>query len=463
MLDRTNGTGMTSGAVRKPVRHGLAVLAMTAALGIHGCSTSSNGGPPPPPPCETTFAGQCGSSCASDAQCPSGLYCGADGSCTSDCSATSPCPDGFACSVNGRCETIPSAAVGGGAPTFGDPTGAGGTSGSLTDGGACVSESRRGEGIPLDIFVMWDRSGSMDDEVNGGIKWNLVVSAFQAFLTDPGSEGISVGLQYFPLDLNGNPVTQSQGGGRRGPNDANTSCNEAHYAAASVPIAPLPGNAAAISSSLAALAPAGRTPTRVALGGAIQHAQQWAAQHPERTVIVVLQTDGQPNVCDSTVDAVAQVAAAGFSGVPSIPTYVIGVGSELGNLNTIAQAGGTGQAIVVDTTQDTSAQFLAALNAIRGDAQIPCEYRLPDSTATQIIDPERVNVSFVSGTGITTDLRQAASPAECDAASGGWYYDDPTVPTRIQLCDSTCNAVISDPDGQIDVLLGCTTIPIVPR
>jgi len=31
-------------------------------------------------------------------------------------------------------------------------------------------------------------------------------------------------------------------------------------------------------------------------------------QHPERKAIVVLQTDGEPNVCDSTLQAVSDVA-----------------------------------------------------------------------------------------------------------------------------------------------------------
>ena len=51
----------------------------------------------------------------------------------------------------------------------------------------------------------------------------------------------------------------------------------------------------------------------------------------------------------NTLENAIAVAAAAKSGNPSIATFVIGVGSELTALNAISQAGGTGDAILVDT------------------------------------------------------------------------------------------------------------------
>ncbi len=302
------------------------------------------------------------------------------------------------------------------------------------------------------MFVMWDRSGSMADMVTGGVKWDLIVSAFETFVNDPASTGISVGLSYFPI-LTGNTGTT---GGTRGGRGQNVSCTASDYAAPIVPIAPLPANAGPITTSLQATQPMGETPTLPAMQGALQEAQDYATAHPGHKVIVVLQTDGQPNVCNSTIQAVSTAVAAGVSGTPSIPTYVIGIGSSLNNLDAIAQAGNSGQAIIVDTTQNTTQELLAALTQIRGSAGDPCDFVLSGTN----IDYTKVNVRFTPSNGSAESLLQASSSAQCDPTTGGWYYDDPTHPTRVTLCDASCKQVTADPLGQVDLLFGCATTPI---
>ena len=53
------------------------------------------------------------------------------------------------------------------------------------------------------------------------------------------------------------------------------------------------------------------------------------------------------------------------------------------------------------------------------------------------------------------------SADKCDPARGGWYYDvDPATggtPTRVRLCDSTCNQVKADMTGRVELLFGCVT------
>jgi hypothetical protein len=411
-----------------------------------GCSPSTGAAPPS---CESTST--CHRSCSIDTDCDGGYYCGSH-TCTNDCSAKTLCDVGSTCTSRGQC--VLSGFSGSDAGLLGNVEKKDGAPTSVTEeGGACVASTYEGESVPLDMFVMWDRSGSMGVEVNGGRKWDLVLAAFDAFLNDPQSRGISVGIQYFSLS-----DTPGQN-----PDDTHFSCNIPDYGVAAVPIAPLPANAAPISTALHALSPAGRTPTRVAMEGALKVATDWAAAHPSHKVVIVLQTDGDPNVCDSTVDAVSAVAKRGFIAVPSIPTYVIGVGTT-DSLNAIAAAGGTTQALLVDTNADTKQQFIDAMNKVRGSAQVPCEFLLPDPGGGNTLDPTRVNVAFTPNGGARpTSLLQATNLAECDPATGGWFYDDNLTPTRITLCDASCGQVTADSSARVQVLLGCQSHPIMIR
>ena len=375
-----------------------------------------------------------------------------------------------------NCGGIPGGGAGGAGPVFGSGGAIGATGGAIgATGGSlsipnaggsgngaapseqnCVAAVQRGEGIPLDMFVIWDRSGSMDDDVNGGTKWELALDAFEAFVNDPASAGIGVGLAYFPLFING-----SGGGGRR--DDENTVCDIPAYAQAAVPIAPLPGNAAAITASLNGEQTDGRTPTRVALAGAIEYAKGWATQHPDRKVVVVLQTDGEPNVCESTVQAVTDVAAAGVAATPSMVTYVIGVGEELRNLNQIAQAGGTGDAFIVDTAQDTTRQFIDAMNKIRASAAVSCEFVVPKEGSSGPIDFNKVNVTITPPGGAGQPLLKAANAGQCHPQTGGWYYDQPAAPTRVLLCPASCSTVKADTGMTVQLEIGCAARPITIR
>ncbi|WP_437274955.1 hypothetical protein WME90_27300 [Sorangium sp. So ce375] len=82
--------------------------------------------------------------------------------------------------------------------TGGPSSGAG--SGEGTGGGtSCAGETTTAELVPLDLYIMLDASGSMDEQLaTGGTKWRAVTQALEAFFTDPQSEGLGVGLQYFP-------------------------------------------------------------------------------------------------------------------------------------------------------------------------------------------------------------------------------------------------------------------------
>jgi hypothetical protein len=297
--------------------------------------------------------------------------------------------------------------------------------------GGCGGDVYRAEARELDMYIMMDRSGSMLIPFLIDL-WTPIGQALGTFVTLPEAAGIGVGIQFFGLQ--------------------DDSCDVNVYAQPAAAIGLLPGNAPAVQQAIVSNVPTfGQTPTLPALTGAIQHARGWAQQNPAKKVIVVLATDGSPNACNSTVESVSQIAQEGMNGSPSIPTYVIGIGNIAG-LNQIAQAGGTGQALVVDADpQIASQQFVDAMNAIRG-AALPCDYGIPAGGT-----PDKVNLSFDEG-GAPVFVPNVGDASRCDPATGGWYYDNAASPQRILTCTATCDRFKSSATAQVNVVLGCDTV-----
>ncbi|HEY1556025.1 MAG TPA: vWA domain-containing protein [Kofleriaceae bacterium] len=323
-----------------------------------------------------------------------------------------------------------------------DASGGGGGGGGLTvDAPACATSVVTAEQVALDLYVMLDQSSSMDESVSGGTKWSAVTGALTTFLGQSGLTGVSVGLQYFGLP---------------GPDGFDDSCTASDYAVADVEIAALPGVASAINSSLGQHSPSTATPTSAALQGAVDHAKSWAQAHTTDTVAVILATDGEPTECDTSLTSIDNIAKAAVMGTPSIPTFVIGVGSSTSNLNAIAAAGGTTSAFLVDTGGNVNQQFLDAMNAIR-HAALGCVYSIP--TGNGPVDYNEVNIVYQPGNGgQPVTLPYVMSKANCPATGNGWYYDNPAAPTQIILCDSSCSGIEVDQSGSVNITLGCATI-----
>jgi hypothetical protein len=350
--------------------------------------------------------------------------------------------------------------AGGGGPIFGGGSSASGNAG--TPGGLqqrigdtnCYARVSQGEQVPLDLYIMFDKSLSMSCQTaSGATRWDEVKNALANFVQDPAASGIGVGIQYFG----------------QGSVPFLSSCNVADYVNADVAIAPLPQNGQPILDSLGRHGPGTNTPTPVALQGAVQHAQTWKGNNPGHAVVVILVTDGQPNACGdvpATVSAAQQAAGSG------IPVYVIGVispGIDCGildpnppnqpDLDAVAQAGGTSQALMVDAGQNAAQQFLARMNQIRGEAQVPCEFQIPAPPPGENFNRDLVNVQFTIG-GAPTIVYAVPDASACNPAQGGgWYFDNPADPKRLLLCPTTCNTVTTTVGIQVQVALGCQSIP----
>lgn len=410
----------------------------------------------------------------------------------------------------------------------GDP-GTGGTTGIDQCAGSVVLA----EPIPLDIYVMLDKSGSMTEKTGmkgmGLPKWDAVTGALTSFFEDPQSTGIGVGLQYFPLRDDKAPAscksqadcgmfgpcllkvcsantgivcTANSDCGNQGPctnlgqcaNDPATlclpigaqcpgnkgqcvqvttsvclgvdSCVADDYATPAVPVGVLGDAAPALIASMNMTTPEGATPTGPALQGAIDYARDWATANPTHKVVALLATDGLPTECAPLDNGgLAQIAAAGLAGDPSIPTFVIGVfaGNDMAakaTIDAIAAAGGTDQGFYIDANQNVDQAFLDALNAIRG-AKLACEYQIPPPPMGESLDFDKVNVLYKpEGQNQSEPIFYVGSADNCDPVTGGWYYDvDPMMggtPTKIIVCPETCAAF--GLGGQVDIQLGCETV-----
>jgi hypothetical protein len=185
-------------------------------------------------------------------------------------------------------------------------------------------------------------------------------------------------------------------------------------------------------------------------------------------VVILLVTDGKPEApvtcnggsgpCCPTLDDAIAAATDCRNGMPGLKTYVLGVGPLLDNLGQIAVAGGTDQAYLV-SGGDVSTQVLAALNAIRAAATIPCQLRIPPPPQGQTINLDQVNVVYTTSSCQTEVIGYRDAPTSCDSTNGGWYFDDVAAPQKVVLCDKTCSDV-AVPGGQLLFSIGCGRISI---
>jgi hypothetical protein len=270
-------------------------------------------------------------------------------------------------------------------------------------------------------------------------RWTVESAALKAFMDSSSNAGLGVGIRFFP--------------------DSADICNATVYQTPAVPIAALPGNATALDAAVTGQTPGGNTPTYPSIQGALAYAKAYAMQNPTHKVAVVYSTDGYPKGCDASNTIANAVTAAdtAFKGSPSIPTYVLGIGRNVANLNSIAVAGGTTQAFLIDTLGDAATQLSTALASIRTQTKVTCQYIIPPPPAGQAFDPTQVNVQYTSSSGTVTSLSQDAT-AGCTA---GWQYSADK--KQINLCSDTCNTVLADSGAKVTVLFGCATILKGPK
>ena len=347
---------------------------------------------------------------------------------------------------------------GGGSGGF-DPLnpGAGsGTGGTTIDAGqlevdgsvdACATIGAMASLEPLHLVFAFDVSGSMGkgDERwhDKSLKWDPVVAATRAFFEDDDAAGLRASLTFFPAD-----------------GDEDDRCVAASYEEPDVEMQDLPSDAFGEAiADIEAEDWRGGTPTRFVVEGALSQIERAREAEGGRYALVLV-TDGYPQGCDDADDTLEAVSgpieAAQGDGTE---TYVIGVANPpfdgapdtVSDLHTLAEAGGTSMAFLIDTGDPTatSQAFDDAVSQIRS-AVIACDLALPAPPDGRAFDKERVAVAFDDGSG----ERSLRYDADC-SGDAAWHYDDPGSPASIQLCASTCDAVRAVPEGELRIDFAC--------
>jgi hypothetical protein len=371
--------------------------------------------------------------------------------------------------------------------TGGTTTSTGGTSSNPTDGGkvqpglketgpeedtgafegedACAATTQGSHITPVYLIFIYDKSGSMGDDTNTeaegyprwqnmDLRWNPAKEAMTTFFQNPGGPEIYASLKFFPAS-----------------GDYDATCSVAKYQRPDVQLTPLSAPDPLISA-LERTTPSGGTPTLPALMGSIDYATKLMTDTPGSKAIIIMVTDGEPVVVDSTgaertdncpegndntIDNIATVAQAAYNRPEDqrIPTYVIGIGEALDNLGAIASAGGT-NLILIDgsSNEDTKARLLEALQGIQVES-IKCDMSVPVPEKGSVLDFAKVNVNFVHSEAMGSTIEQLYRNDDCTGA--GWRYDNPSDPTKIMLCQTTCDSVQQDVKGHLEVELGCDT------
>ena len=443
-------------------------LGLCGALSVTNCGSDGAESQfvTPGGPCDTTYKGQCGTPCATDLECPSGLYCGPGGRCTADCLQGEVCKDRL-CSPRGRC---------GGTDTtgFGADGGAEGGGDATTDSICADTDVTLTKILPKVLFLL-DQSSSMyfnkfpngaSNGCNPDCRWTVLKDVLIGPAATPG--GIVKQLQAeAELGVEMYSATDPD------PNDGDNSllppptdnvCPRFNGKAFNGVTFAL-NNAAAID---ALLRPAGvddDTPTGPAIAavvglgsdGGVVDPKGFAAIVSTAPKVIVLVTDGEPALCGennpSDAGRAAVVLAAQQTYAQKIRTFVITVGDTTpqakAHFQAVANAGQgldplTGDAGVIQPS--TPQQLVAALQQIVLDART-CTFTLNGQ-----VPAGSENLGTVT-------LNGAVVPYSAPGVEG-WHLK---TPSTLELVGSACTTLKSTPNATLSARFPCGVVQPIPK
>jgi hypothetical protein len=298
---------------------------------------------------------------------------------------------------------------------------------STADGGNCGITTAPLNKQPPDVLLVLDKTGSLLDAMDSSKqcaagsttcqqRWATLVSGLNAVLTS-SSTNVNWGLETFNSD---------------------GSCG---VAPPEVPIAPGAAGATAVQTYIAGITPNGSTPTTLAITTAVTYLQTLTDPNPK---YILLATDGEPNCKGGgggggggATDLPATTTEIGLAYQAGFKVYVLGVGPDTGNLDALANAGGTTNYYPALTPD----ALTTALASIMGSV-VSCSFGLGRAPPV----PTNVAVQFNNDSTLW-------APHDTSHANG-WDYTTPA-DTTIQLYGTWCDDVTSGKYQSAQILMGC--------
>ncbi len=345
-----------------------------------------------------------GESCR-EKKCRDGLKCGGA---SFECMAKDSCVDSSGNALDGNCE--------GGQVCVTDPKAD--NFGVCLAGGDCANEFRA-EPVEPNVMLLLDRSGSMDEGIEGeGMKWHIAKDALQQITT--AFEGkIRFGLAVF------------------------SACTDGAGCSAGIVEVPVGNDVAPIHEFLDDadddfLCHSGMDETSIGASiDSVGEASSWKEAGREHALVLI--TDGRENCEGDGPEAAAEILALS----PSVRTFVVGFTQDPDNpksvnveeLSSIATHGGTEQHYLATNT----AELEQALDAIGGTASLSCTHTLKDNV------PEEGTKIYV--------YFDASLDALAEDPTNGWTYDPAT--TTVTLHGTACEQVKSSEVDEVVVSYDC--------
>ena len=327
----------------------------------------------------------------------------------------------------------------------------------------CAEETISAEPLPLDMYIVLDRTGSMIEEMPAGedcqlgagnpptfnTKWCKATQALAQYFTSAATPGYRAALQFMvPAET------------------TSTECGaypENLHARAEVELTELPSTVD--GPLVAALDAATPDATSTAIESALNGIAMYTADNstPGRQMIGILVTDGDPSFCSKESSTLAGIVESHFVST-GIPTFIIGMnGADPELLQALAEDGGSPEHSEFCDESDSGstchywsvgdgdpAAFVAALEAIQASVT-GCEFAVP-TTEAGLVDLDTVRVEWSAD--------PASAPLELIRVEGEGACTDSAyltaevngVPT-IRLCSEVCDAVSET--GRVNVTVEC--------
>ncbi|MFO0757535.1 MAG: hypothetical protein U0359_13650 [Byssovorax sp.] len=125
----------------------------------------------------------------------------------------------------------------------------------------------------------------------------------------------------------------------------------------------------------------------------------------------------------------------------------------------VALKGGVAGDLCGGNSNGFASVFSALAQTVVQGKELDCAWDIPAPPPGQMFDPGLVNVNFTPSNGMPSPIFHVKTPGDC-GPQGGWYYDDNTSPTKVQVCPSTCAVIKGDFGAKIDILFGCVTVDV---